>query len=71
MLVDELEEVFFERFMEPGEDEKNAQTAKALLDRYAPVVEELAQDLEDGLVIDFSQAALNVQMYLFAKKYAE
>ena len=49
-VVQELEEVFFERNFEPGEDEENLSRAKKLYGEWKEKAEKLAQDLEDGLL---------------------
>lgn len=65
----ELEEVFFERYFEPGEDTYNLQKAKELFEEAKGKAEELAQDFEDGLVVDESESILIVQNYCLAKKF--
>lgn len=68
-VVQELEEVFFERNFEPGEDEENLSRAKKLYGEWREKAESLAQDLEDGLVIDEVEAVLVIQSYCLAKKF--
>lgn len=65
----ELEEVFFERYFEPGEDMENLSRAEKLYDEWKKKAEDLAQDLEDGLVVDDVEAVLTVQTYCLAKKF--
>ena len=67
--MQELEEVFFERYFEPGEDEKNILQAKKLYAQWKDKAEALAQDLEDGLVIDEVDAVLTIQSYCLSKKF--
>ncbi len=67
--MQELEEVFFERYFEPGEDAENLSRAEKLYDKWKEKAEDLAQDLEDGLVVDEVEAVLTVQSYCLSKKF--
>lgn len=69
--MQELEEVFFERYFEPGEDEDNFSKAKELYEEWKEKAEGLAQDMEDGLVVDEVEAILIVQSYCLSKKFFE
>lgn len=67
--MQELEEVFFERNFEPGEDEENLVRAEKLYGEWKSRAEHLAQDVEDGLVVDEVEAVLVIQSYCLAKKF--
>lgn len=71
--IDEMEETFFSKHFEFGEDadtvRENLTKAEHLLTVYRPKVEELAEAIEDGLVFDVSDAVLTLQIFSFSAKY--
>ena len=73
--VDSLEEVFFERNFEFGDDpdtlQMNLKKAQALFSEYEEKANKLAEDVEDGIAFDESDAILITQSYAFAKKFME
>lgn len=73
--VDSLEEVFFERNFDFGDDpetlQDNLKKAQALFREYEEKANKLAEDVEDGIAFDESDAILIVQSYVFAKKFME
>jgi hypothetical protein len=73
--VDSLEEVFFERNFDFGDDpetiQDNLNKAQALFSEYEEKANKLAEDVEDGIAFDESDAILITQSYVFAKKFME
>lgn len=73
--VDSLEEVFFERNFDFGDDpetiQDNLNKAQALFREYEEKANKLAEDVEDGIAFDESDAILITQSYVFAKKFME
>lgn len=73
--VDSLEEVFFERNFDFGDDPEtlhdNLNKAQALFREYEEKANKLAEDVEDGIAFDESDAILITQSYVFAKKFME
>lgn len=73
--VDSLEEVFFERNFDFGDDpetlQDNLNKAQALFSEYEEKANKLAEDVEDGIAFDESDAILITQSYVFTKKFME
>lgn len=73
--VDSLEEVFFERNFDFGDDpgtlQDNLTKAQALFREYEEKANKLAEDVEDGIAFDETDAILITQSYVFAKKNLE
>lgn len=71
--VDELEEVFIEKYFEMGDDDDtkkhNLDVVNQLISEYRPRVQEIVEHLEDGEVFDMSDAVLSMQIYYFAVKW--
>lgn len=71
--VDSLEMVFYERHFDFGDDqetlENNLIIAEKLSAEYQKKAEELAENIEDGIAFDESEAILITQTYIFAKRF--
>lgn len=67
------EEAFVERYLDLGDDEEtrtsNRIVLQGLVQEYRAKANELAEQIEDGLAFNESDAILTIQMLGFAKKY--
>ena len=74
-MLQAAEESFIERYLEFGDDDEtkdsNRKVLCDLVQEYRAKSQELAQDIEDGIAVNESEAILTVQILSFAKKYLE
>ena len=72
-LCQAAEEAFVERFLDLGDDEEtkmaNRIVLQDLVDEYRMKADELADQMEDGVVFSDTDAILTIQILALAKKY--
>lgn len=72
-LCQAAEEAFVERFLDLGDDEEtkmaNRIVLQNLVDEYRMKADELADQMEDGVVFSDTDAILTIQILALAKKY--
>lgn len=73
--IDTMERIFFEKNFEYSDSketvQKNLEKANLLVETYGKKAAQLAEDVEDGIAFDESDAILTVQSYALAVRFKE